>query len=162
MLNLIRDELRITSHNSFGFYVDPAVLAGKMSEHVVLREGPDPFFIRSESRDDIVGISRKHITILGMHRGFILSCGGGAAPGQLPCSCLGLCDEGLTGLPTFIRSSAVKVHVIPSERSNFHRTASNEGRRKMSITKHQRPRKKIMAFGVPWQPTKSGGSAVRW
>ena len=31
LLNLIRDELRITSHNSFGFCVDPAVLADKMS-----------------------------------------------------------------------------------------------------------------------------------
>ena len=128
MLHLIRDELRITTHNSFGFCVDPAVLAGKISGHAVLREGPDPFFVRSESRDDIVGISRKHITILGMHRGFTLSCGSGTAPGQLrPRSCLGLCDEGLTGLPTFIRSNAVKVHVIPSERSNFHRTDSNEG-----------------------------------
>ena len=81
LLNLIRDELRITSHNSFGFCVDPAVLADKMSGRVVLREGPDPFFIKSESRDDIVGIPRKHITMLGMPSGFILSCGGGAAPG---------------------------------------------------------------------------------
>lgn len=100
LLNLIRDELRITSHNSFGFCVDPAVLADKMSGRAVLREGPNPFFIKSESRDDIVGIPRKHITMLGMHRGFILSCGGGeqhqVRPRQLPRSCLGLCNEGLT------------------------------------------------------------------
>ena len=81
LLDLIKDELQITSHNGFGFCVDPAVLAEKMSGCVVLRGGPDPFFIKSESRDNIGGISRKYITMLGMHGGFILSCGGGAALG---------------------------------------------------------------------------------
>lgn len=81
LLDILRDELAITSHNGFGSCVDPLVLAEKMSGRVVLEGGPDPWLIKSGPPEKIVAESRRYIEILAPSGGFILSTGGGAAAG---------------------------------------------------------------------------------
>lgn len=81
LLDIIRDELRIASHGGFGSCVDPTILAEKMSGRVTLTGGPDPTLIQSGDWQEIVAISRRYIEILGRRGGYVLSCGGGAAPG---------------------------------------------------------------------------------
>jgi len=81
LLDIMRDELGITAHNGFGSCVDPGLLAEKMSGRVVLRGGPDPCLIRSGPAQGILDLSRHYIETLGTRGGYVLSCGGGAAPG---------------------------------------------------------------------------------
>lgn len=81
LLDLMRDEMRITAHNGFGFCVDPQVLADKMAGRVLLTGGPNPSLLKSGSRDQIMAEGRRYIEILGIRGGFILSLGGGTAPG---------------------------------------------------------------------------------
>ena len=81
LLDIIRDDLGIASHNSFGSCVDCHLLGEKMAGRVVLFGGPDPSLIQSGSWEDIAAQSREYIEALGRQGGYILSCGGGAAPG---------------------------------------------------------------------------------
>jgi uroporphyrinogen decarboxylase len=81
LLDIIRDELAITSLDGFGFCVDPDVLAEKMSGRVILSGGPDPSLIKSGPYERIVEESRRYIETLGRRGGYILACGGGAAAG---------------------------------------------------------------------------------
>ena len=61
LLDIIRDDLRISSHNGFGFCVDPQALAEKMSGRVILRGGPHPALVESGSWEEIVEIGRAHV-----------------------------------------------------------------------------------------------------
>ena len=81
LLDIIRDDLAIASHNGFGFCVDPEVLVVKMAGRVVLRGGPDPSLVKSGSYEEIYSAAKTYIETLGQRGGFVLSLGGGAAPG---------------------------------------------------------------------------------
>jgi uroporphyrinogen-III decarboxylase len=80
-LDIVRDDMGVTSHDGFGFCVDPEVLADKMAGRVVLKGGLDPSLVKSGTWQDIVGSAERYIDALGRRGGFILSLGGGAAPG---------------------------------------------------------------------------------
>ncbi|MBT3379298.1 MAG: hypothetical protein HN742_43090 [Lentisphaerae bacterium] len=81
LLDIIRDELKIGRHNGFGSCVDPHVLAEKMAGRVVLRGGPDAYLLKAGSWADITAAARMYIEVLGRRGGYVLSVGGGAAPG---------------------------------------------------------------------------------
>ena len=52
-----------------------------MAGRVVLCGGPDPSLVKSGRWDDIAAKAKDYIRTLGKHGGYILSPGGGTAPG---------------------------------------------------------------------------------
>ncbi len=81
LFDIIRDELQITRFGGFGFCVDPVTLGEKMSGRVMLSGGPDPSLIQSGDWQEILEVSGRYVEALGRRSGYILSLGGGAAPG---------------------------------------------------------------------------------
>jgi len=81
LLDSIRDDLGINSHNGFGFCVDPELLAEKMAGRVVLSGGPDPVLVKSGPIEAIIEECVRYIRIVGTRGGYIFSTGGGIAPG---------------------------------------------------------------------------------
>ena len=84
LLEILRDELRIDSFDGFGFGVDRDNLAEAMAGRVVLTGGPSPMLVQSGPPEAIVEACVSDIRKLGARGGFILSCGGGAAPHTPP------------------------------------------------------------------------------
>lgn len=84
LLEVFRDDLGITTFNGFGHCLDPRALAETMAGRVVLRGGPDPWLVHSGGWDDIVSAAEEYVRCLGRRGGFLLSIGGGAAPGTPP------------------------------------------------------------------------------
>ena len=80
LLDIIRDDLGITTHDGFGFCVDPEILAAKMAGRVRLQGGFHPLLIKNGPYDTIVAEAKRYILTLGMRGGFILSSGGSLAP----------------------------------------------------------------------------------
>lgn len=81
LLDIIRDELNIDSHNGFGACVDPEVLAEKMSGRVCLTGGPDPWMIKTGPIERIKEECCRYIETLNRNGGYQLSTGGGVTPG---------------------------------------------------------------------------------
>ena len=65
-------------------------------------------------------------------------------------------------LPTMTRAARLTFTLFLRRGLTFTELLLMKAGEWMSITGHQRPSKKIIAFEVIRQPTKSGGSAVRW
>ena len=80
LLALLRDEMRITDLNGFGFPVDPRLLAEEMGGRVVLRGGPSPMLVHRGPVEAIEIACRQYIEILAPTGGFIMSLGGGSVP----------------------------------------------------------------------------------
>ncbi|MBN1676341.1 MAG: hypothetical protein JXR37_35180 [Kiritimatiellae bacterium] len=81
LLDILRDELEITTLNGFGFPVDRHVLAEKMAGRVELKGGPNPTLIRSGPRETIIADCISYIETVGHAGGFVLQLGGGPAAG---------------------------------------------------------------------------------
>ncbi len=84
LLTIIRDEMQVTHLDGFGSVVDRRKLAAEMAGRVALRGGPAPLLIRDGPREAIVAECLSYIDAIGQDRGFVLSTGGGAAPGTPP------------------------------------------------------------------------------
>jgi len=81
LLDILRDELGITYLDGFGFPVDRHLLAQKMAGRVLLRGGMDPVLLKEGPHESIISESMDYVGTVGCKGGFILSIGGGAAPG---------------------------------------------------------------------------------
>lgn len=79
LLEILRDELVITTLNGFGFPVDRRRLAQSLAGRVVLRGGPNPVLIQKGPREAVIAECRDYIETVGSRGGFILTCGGDAA-----------------------------------------------------------------------------------
>ncbi len=84
LLGILRDELEIDSFDGFGFGVDRRALAETMAGRVVLTGGPSPMLVQSGPVDAIIDACVSDVRKLGGEGGFILSCGGDAAPHTPP------------------------------------------------------------------------------
>ncbi len=69
LLELIRDDLKIDSHNGFGSCVEIDVLAEKMAGRVVLQGGPSPVLLRDGTKEEIQADTRRYIEKLGARAG---------------------------------------------------------------------------------------------
>lgn len=84
LLESIRDDLKINSHNGFGFCVNRERLAETMSGRVVLQGGPSPMLLASGDRGEILSETERYIEALAPGGGFILGLGGGSVAGTPP------------------------------------------------------------------------------
>lgn len=84
LLEILRDDLRITHNDGFGSVVDRHKLADAMAGRVVLHGGPEPRLIGTGPKEAIISECLSYIRVVGREGGYILSPGGGAVPGTPP------------------------------------------------------------------------------
>jgi uroporphyrinogen-III decarboxylase len=80
LLPILRDELKITSLDGFGFPLDPDLLAREMAGRCVLAGGPSPMMIQQGPPETIIAECRRYIKTLAGSGGYILHPGGGPVP----------------------------------------------------------------------------------
>jgi uroporphyrinogen-III decarboxylase len=81
LLDILRDELKITHLNGFGFPADRHLLAEKLGGRVVMRGGPSPILLRDGPPEAILAECVDYLHTVGHNGGYILGEGGGGAPG---------------------------------------------------------------------------------
>ena len=84
LIEVLRDDIGMTTFAGFGFGVDRDRLAGEMAGRVVLVGGPSPMLVQSGPVDEIMAACAVDIDKLGRRGGFIMTCGGDAAPHTPP------------------------------------------------------------------------------
>jgi uroporphyrinogen-III decarboxylase len=80
LLPILRDELKITSLDGFGFPLDPDLLAREMSGRCILTGGPHPLLIQQGPPDAVMAECERYISALAGRGGYILHMGGGPVP----------------------------------------------------------------------------------
>ncbi len=84
LLDIIRDEMRVTYLNGFGFPTNRHRLAEQWAGRIVMRGGPHPVLIKEGPADRIIAECSDYIRTVGRKGGYILSEGFGLATGTPP------------------------------------------------------------------------------
>lgn len=84
ILDIIRDEIKITRLDGFGFPTDPEKLANELSGRVELRGGPHPVLVHDGPVETIRETCESYIRTVGRHGGYTLSEGFGIMAGTPP------------------------------------------------------------------------------
>lgn len=80
LLPILRDELKITSLDGFGFPLDPDLLAREMAGRCILTGGPHPVLIHQGPPEAVIAECERYIRALNGQGGFVLHPGGGPVP----------------------------------------------------------------------------------
>ena len=84
LLDSIRDDMKITMLDGFGFPVPPELLAEKLAGRVVLKGGFTPILLNSGPVEAIAAETKRYLNLLAPHGGFIMCNGGSAVVGTPP------------------------------------------------------------------------------
>lgn len=84
LLDIIRDELKIRSFNTFGFCTDIGLIREKLSGRMLLSGGPHPLYMHDGPEELIIGECLKYLNALGPRGGYALGVGGGIMAGTPP------------------------------------------------------------------------------
>jgi len=81
LLDILREDLKITDLNGFGFPVDVNKLNDKLCGRCTMVGGPSPMLIHDGPVEAVYDESVRYIKALGPKGGFTMSTGGGSMPG---------------------------------------------------------------------------------
>jgi uroporphyrinogen-III decarboxylase len=81
LLEILRDDMKITSLNGFGFPANRDLLGEKLGGNMVLSGGPSPMLIKKGPVEAIKKECRSYIETVGHKSGYILQPGGGTPVG---------------------------------------------------------------------------------
>ncbi|MCL2647241.1 MAG: uroporphyrinogen decarboxylase family protein [Phycisphaerales bacterium] len=84
LLDILRDEMKITTLDGFGFPVPPELLAEKLAGRVNLKGGFSPVLLHAGPADAIRSETLRYLRLLAPTGGFIMSNGGSAVVGTPP------------------------------------------------------------------------------